>query len=388
MTDVHELPTLSSKGISGTPSADGQVKFPIIPTAHTYGRILVEEGDPPTIQPITVREFEAGDILYLALPLLAYKVVGNTFRRNIGGSTSRNILTLVDVTGEVRKYSFSPERQFHTIVKGSLGLAPWAGLPLEEVMTTAKEDALLNRVVDPVSRPLRSIIHMSIDLQCYIQSLRIHSGFLTLITIFVVFSLAQPFDIPTASAVAISIVGAFLVEQYWVYWKQHVRRKLSKGYTTRVRFHPFGNANWSYATLRVDPDGGLVTGDKESPSEHVGVWFSTKLSLSHRKKILAICTFANDARGDQFRTGRNIADAIRHRIDDGSNRAIYCRSTKSDPDKDTLGDIVIHPRKNVKEFDLSIADHESRKHFSLRLKRYQMRMLADALEVMDQGRRL
>ena len=37
---------------------------------------------------------------------------------------------------------------------------------------------------------------------------------------------------------------------------------------------------------------------------------------------------------------------------------------------------------------MSIADNESRKQFNLRLKRYQMRMLADALEVMDQGRRL
>lgn len=388
MTEAHDLPTLSSKGLSGTFGADGQLQIPIIPTSQTYGRMLAEEGDPPTIRPIEVRDLRAGDILYLALPLLAYSVLDNMPKRNLGGRTSRNIVTLVDVTGEVRKYSFSPTRKFHKVAEGSLGLAPWAGIPLELVTTAAKEDALATKIGDPLTRPFRSTRHAIIDLQCYLQSLRIHSGFLTLLTILIVFTVAQPFNLSTAAAVALSIVGAFLVEQYWVYWKQHVRRKLAKGYTTRVRFHPFGTEDWKYATLMVEPAGGLLRRDDGDDSQPGGVLFTTKLCLSHRGNLLATCTFANDARGDQFRTCQNIADAIRHRIDDGSNRAIYCYSIKLEPSDDTLGDIVMHSRAGIREFDMSIADNKSRKQFNLRLKRYQMRMLADALEVMDQGRRL
>ena len=59
-------------------------------------------------------------------------------------------MTLVDVTGEVRKYSFTPTRKFHKVTEGSLGLAPWAGIPLELVTTAAKEDAILTKIVDPV----------------------------------------------------------------------------------------------------------------------------------------------------------------------------------------------------------------------------------------------
>ena len=66
--------------------------------------MLIEEGDPPTIQPIEAKDLQAGDILYLALPLLAYSVIDNTPKRHLGGRTSRNIVTLVDVTGGVRKY--------------------------------------------------------------------------------------------------------------------------------------------------------------------------------------------------------------------------------------------------------------------------------------------
>ena len=388
MTDAHDLPTMSSKGISGTLGSDGQVSIPIIPTSQTYGRTLIEEGDPPTIQSIEVKDLRADDILYLALPLLAYSVMDNTFKRNLGESTSRSILTLVDVTGEVRRYSFSPTRKFHKVTEGSLGLAPWAGIPLELVTDAAKEDALLTKIVDPIIRPFRSTLHVIVDLQCYLQSLRIHSGFLTLVTILIIFTVAQPFKLSTAAAVAISIIGAFLVEQYWVYWKQHVRRKLAEGYTTRVRFHPFGTEDWKYATLKVEPDGGLLARDDGDSSKPGGVLFTTKLCLSHRGDLLAKCTFANDAKGDLFRTCRNIADAIRHRIEDGSSRTIYCRSIKLDPSDDSLGDIVMHPRHRIREFDVSIADNQSRKHFNLRLKRYQMRMLADGLEVMDQGRRL
>ena len=97
----------------------------------------------------------------------------------------------------------------------------------------------LTKIVDPLTRPFRSTLHAIIDLQCYLQSLRIHSGFLTLLTILFVFTIAQPFNLSTAAAVAMSIVGAFLVEQYWVYWKQRIRRKLAKGFTTRVRFPSF-----------------------------------------------------------------------------------------------------------------------------------------------------
>ena len=176
-----------------------------------------------------------------------------------------------------------------------------------------------------------------------------------------------------------------------------------------VKFRPFGPIKrYRYGMLEITKTGAIITG---GPS--LKPWSSTQLRLLRPKPLreksvalvrmtprkwlrfvrqkeeLAVTTFANDIRGDMTCTCRNIADAIRHRLNDGSNRALYGTSTKYDPDKDTLPDVTVHPGLKGAYFDMSIRDKRGiGGAFSLKLNRYQIRVLADMLEVMDDMRRL
>ena len=116
-------------------------------------------------------------------------------------------------------------------------------------------------------------------------------------------------------------------------------------------------------------------------------WSSTEIRLYRRSIKLATFVFANDIRGDTTYTCSKIASAIRHRINDGFQRMIYAPSTRYDPATDRLPDLYLLPRK--RHFHFSFRDEDSPdRGYTVYLKFYQVRILADALEVMDDGRRL
>lgn len=111
------------------------------------------------------------------------------------------------------------------------------------------------------------------------------------------------------------------------------------------------------------------------------------MCLRKGNHVLATCAFANDIKDDLKYTTSAVVEAIRHQLDNGSTRTIYALSPKHDPHNKNLPDIVLHPYD--RSFDLSFTDQQERnKRFSARIKMHQARILADMLEVMDQGRRL
>ena len=128
--------------------------------------------------------------------------------------------------------------------------------------------------------------------------------------------------------------------------------------------------------------GGFIWGQR--PGQ---VWSTTQMALHQGKLVLATCTFANDIRGDLTYTTSAVAEAIRHRLDTGSRRMIYAPSSKHDTAGEALPDISISP--SDRSFSLDFPDNrEQTERFSIKLKLYQARVLADVLEIMDEGRRL
>ena len=100
------------------------------------------------------------------------------------------------------------------------------------------------------------------------------------------------------------------------------------------------------------------------------------MALHQGKAVLATCTFANDIRGDLRYTTSAVAEAIRHRLDNGSRRMIYSPSPKHDPAGEAPPDITICP--SDRSFSLEFPDDRERTRlFSVKLKLYQARVLAD-----------
>ena len=150
----------------------------------------------------------------------------------------------------------------------------------------------------------------------------------------------------------------------------------------RVRYKPYGPEGMRYGTLQLRPRSAVIVGGQ--PGQ---VWFTTEMCLRKGKRVLATCAFANDLKGDLTRTTTAVADAIRHRLDNGSRRAIYAPSPKHDPAGEALPDIRINP--SDRSVTLTFADQqEPNGGYSIKLKLHQARVLADVLEVMDAGRRL
>ena len=117
------------------------------------------------------------------------------------------------------------------------------------------------------------------------------------------------------------------------------------------------------------------------------MWFTTEMSLHQGELVLATCTFANDIRSDLTYTTSAVAEAIRHRLDNGFRRMIYAPSSKHDPAGEALLDITISP--SDRSFSLDFPDkQEQTRRFSIKLKLYQALVLADVLKIMDDGRRL
>ena len=381
MVQPVNIPTLSPKGVSSKTGLDGHVELPVVPSLDVHGAFLIEDGGDITIESTLAKNLKAGDLLYLAVPLLPYKVIDNQLDGFLGGLGLRSRLTLIDATGERRDLKFVPERRCYVIVEGSMGLAPWSGLPLSYITSQAKEDTFLSRVTDPVWRYIKGLVRAVLDMQCYFFSMRLQGSLLLAMCLVVAVAVGLASRTPTPISVAISIIGAFALERIWYLWRHRVRRRLAKGFVLRIRYRSAGK-KMKYGRLHIRPEGAMILG------EDLKAWFTTKLVLCKNGKDIASFTFANDIRGDQSYTGRRIADAIRHRTDDGFTRVLHCNTVRYDPDKDENPNTTINTAERLNDFMMVSPDDRSGQPFTLRFKRFQMRILADALEVMDQGRTL
>lgn len=341
-----------------------------------------------TTEKTDVASLSAGDLIHVAYPLPHPQVVSNEQRAFRVVRNRRSVVTLVDSEGVEKRFRLSPARSVNRVTNPAIPIGPWntpesSGLRVdvsEDIKSWQREDALWHKLLAPLGRPFVRVWRELLDLQCRAHSVRLGAGFWSVVVLVAV-GLSTRFS-PVLSAIA-SVIGGRLFDWCWIRWQQSTRRKIATAISMRVRYKPFGPDAMQYGTLRVSKAEAVIINAEQTSAKP---WSSTELQLHKNKKQLARCVFANDIRGDLRYTCSKIAEAIRHRIDNGSRRAIYATSSNYDPDQDEHPDIVLFPQDN--QFEIYISDKESRRRFSVRLKLHQARVLADALEVMDDMRRL
>lgn len=337
-----------------------------------------------------VASLRAGDLLHVACFWPYPQVVRNESRKNWLTQNRRSQVTLVDADGDEKRFLWSPTRPVSRVTNRSIPAGPWCSpessrwyfdIPAD-LRSWQRDDALWHKVLAPLGRPFVGLWREVLDLQCRAYSLRLRAGFWGILFVVLVAAIALATRTEPELSVAIGIVGAFVVERCWEWWKRTSRRKLAKGISMRVRYKLYGPDPYSYGTLQLIPRGALIVGG--TPGQ---VWFSTEMCLRKRKRALATCAFANDIRGDLTHTTTAVAEAIKHRLDNGPSRVIYAASVDYDPAGEAPPDITMSP--SDRWFTLTFADkNDGNGQFSIRLKLHQARVFADALEVMDAGRRL
>lgn len=339
-----------------------------------------------TTETIDVASLREGDLLHYAFPAPHYRVVANERRGHVLAPNRRSAVILVDSEGVAKRFRLSPRREVERVTNPAVPVGPWffdmtaTDISLS-LRSWQREDALWHKTLWPLAKPFVRLWREFLDLQCRAYTLRLQRGFLSVLAIIVVVVFGILTGTPDEFSVPIGIVGAFCLERYWEHWHARARRKLATGTSMRVRYKPYGPEELRYGTLALQKKGGFILGG--TPGQ---VWFTTEMGLRQGKRVLATCVFANDLKGDLRYTTSEVANAIRHRLDNGSRRVIYAPSSTHDPTREALLDITIGP--SDRGFSLDFPDSETGRRFSIKLKLYQVRILADVLEIMDEGRRL
>ena len=339
-----------------------------------------------TTEKTDVESLRAGDLLHYADVAPRYRVVGNERRGNLLAPNRRSRVTLVDSESVEKQFYLSPKRSVERVENPAVPVGPWFFFLTETDISDSlrvwqRQDALWHRALSPLAKPFVRLWREILDLQCRAYALKLRAGFWAALAVIVVTAVGLATRTAPELSVAIGIVGAFIVERCWEWWRTRSRRKLAKGVSLRVRRKPNGSEGKRYRTLELRPRGATILGEGQ-----LHAWFSTEMCLRQGKRVLATCDFSNCIRSELTITNSAVAEAIRHRLDYGSDRAIYATSPKHNPAKESLPDITIHP--SDRWFALDFADKETNKRFSVTLKLHQARVLADVLEVMDVGRRL
>lgn len=349
--------------------------------------VEAEPGLATTTEFIDVESLQKGDLINVWYDLPLVRVVSNESRELLLAPRRRSRLALADSEDVQKVFYLSPKRKVTRVSNPAIQIGSWVRNPGQIDNSSMlrywqREDTLWHKVLWPVAKPFAYLWRELVDLQCRAYALKLRAGFWGMLLVTIVTAVGLATGTAPELSVAIGIVGAFITERIWERWRPKTRRKLAKGLSMRVRYKPYGPEKWRYASLTLGLQGGVPTG--KGPGQ---MWFSTEMSLHDRKHKFMRRAFANGIRGDETYTNTAIADAIRHRLDNASNRMIYAPTPKHDPHSDNLPDIWIAP--SARYFTIDIADQQSEKGgFSVRLKLHQARILADVLEVMDQGRGL
>lgn len=405
MTDVpEELPRLLCERVAVTELRPGDVVHLDVPIVDISGRPVAPPSDPV----VTTRDGEAvvaelnnDGSIKMAIPLLCYRVESAHRKSKYRRASGRWTITLADAESVRKSFALAGNRVLERVTTGGSPLDRWGLLGEHLAEAMAKRDTLWHKTTKPFVNfgnwlrrkgTIRSKVVQAItapfvwswrtlfDLQCRSYSLRLRAGFWGTAFILVIAAIALASRTPAETSVAVSILGAFLVERVWEHYKATSRRRLAKGVVLRVRYKQRGASRLKYASLALRPRTSLITPDMRP-------WQSTEMTLSRGQDRLAACAFANNIRDDGSWTCHDIADAIMHRINDGSSRVIHAASPRYVPDQDKLPDIRITPGE--KSFTIDFGDHDDpQQHMSVSLKLHQMKVLADTLEVMDDGRRL
>lgn len=348
-----------------------------------------------------VAELNDDGTIKMAIPPLCYRVVSASRESKYRRSRGRWTVTLADSDSVRKSFALAGDRIVQRVTTAEMSLDQWEPLGEHLLAGMAKKDTLWHKITRPfvnlsrwlrqkgtirskvvraTTAPITWLWRAVFDLQCRLYSLRLRVGFWGTAFILVVAAIALASRIPAETSVAVSILGAFIVERIWEHYNGTSRRRLAKGIVLRVRYQKQGGSRRRYGSFELRPRSALIMPDGRP-------WSSTEMTLRRGKDRLATCAFANNIRNDGSWTCHDVADAIMHRVNDGSRRVIHATSPKYDPDKDTVRDIQMTPGEN--SFTISFSDHDDREqHVYATLKLHQMRVMAAVLEVMDDGRRL
>lgn len=337
-----------------------------------------------TTEDTTVSALCEGDLVHVGYPLPHPQMVSNEPRASRLAPNRRSRVTLVDSEGVEKQFRLSPRRSVKRVTNPATPAGPWntpeeIGLRIDvsqEIAAWQRVDALWHKVLAPLGRPFVRLGREVLDLQCRAHSVRLGAGFWSVVVL-VAIALATRFD-PIVAVIA-SVIGGRLFDLCWEWWRRSTRRKIANRISMRVRCKPFGPDEMRYATLELR----ALREFKLDPPIRLS---TTELQLRDGKRVLATCAFANDHRGGLPCIPSEVARAIRVRVDFGTGGAIYAGSTNFDPRSDSLPDIFLFPHD--REFECHLTDGRTGRRFSVQLKFHQARVLADALEVMDDMRRL
>lgn len=360
--------------------------------SHNAGDLEDQQGTEPSTagarhsdQPVRVEQTSAnllkpGDQIMWGTVFGPYEIVHTLQKRKLGGRLV-NQIALVDYEDKVEHFQFSSHREFTRLVKPVDSLAPWEGnppiSPLQGLRSMAKEDSLLYRFIYPLTHPVATFWRWLLDLRWLFYFAKMGMGFVGVSVILVVSAIALASNLPLEFSVAISMIGAFAMERVWVYWKQRMRRKMAKGAVISVQFRPFNAAKVEYGTLMISRASALIL--------DTGKWWeSSRLKLRKGKQVKAICTFANDLDGNTAFPSVKIANAIRHRIRNGSWRVVYGTTKNYNPVRQSHPDVVMYPNPREERFNIHLPnDDRKAEGFSIGVKFAQMKVFAETLEVMN-----
>ena len=338
-----------------------------------------------TTETTDVGSLEEGDLLHVGFPLPHYQVVDHDSRGHMLSPNRRSAVMLIDSEGVEKRFLLSPNRKVSRVTNPEVPVGPWfsdwTGTDISEDLSSwQREDALWHRALGPPARLIAQVWRAILDLQCRAYTLKLRAGFWGFFVVILFAAVGLMTRTAPEMSVAAGIVGAFIVERCWEHWRARTRRKLAKGVAMRVRYKASGSERMRYGTLQLRLRTALIVDGR--PGQ---VWRSTEMCLLKRNRALATCAFANDIRGDLRYTNSAVAELIRRRLDNGSDLTICAPSPKYDPAKGGPLDIEIAPSE--RKVNLSFADRQTDNRFSIQLKLHQARVLADVLEVMDEGRR-
>ncbi|WP_419927266.1 hypothetical protein [Candidatus Poriferisocius sp.] len=338
-----------------------------------------------TTEKTEVGSLREGDLLHYTYPSPHYRVVRNERRGNLLSPNRRSAVTLADCEGVEKRLLLSPKREVSRVTNPAVPVGPWffylTGTDISDNLRSwQQEDALWHKALWPLAKPFVQLWRELLDLQCRAYALKLQTGFLSVLVITLAVIIGLMTGTPDEFSVPIGLVGGFSLERYWQHWHAKTRRKLAKGTSMRVQYKPNGPHDRRYGTLELRPRGAVILGE-----ETLHPWFSTEMCLNQGKRVLATCAFSNCIRRELTITNTQVAEAIRHRLDNGSNRVIYASSPKHKPAEEGMPDITIFP--SDRWVNLDFPDRETGSWFSVTLKLHQARVLADVLEVMDEGRR-
>ena len=208
-------------------------------TVETEPRLTI------TIESTEVSSLREGDLLHVAFPLPHYRVLSNIDRGHLLARNRRSAVTLVDSEEVEKRFRLSPERKVERVTNPAVPVGPWffalTGTDISDYLWSwQREDALWYKALWPLAKPFVQLRREILDLQCRAYSLKLQTGFLSVLVIIVVVVIGLLTGTPDELSVPIGIVGASSLERYWDHWNAKTRRKLATGTSLRVQYKPYG----------------------------------------------------------------------------------------------------------------------------------------------------